>query len=466
MTSHRLGSARDLCLQLAPTYRNKQTKIARPSRRVYKYEEADSVYSPRVPIVSTCCNRVRVRSQLNGANGEATNKDDVRGERRVDKRQDKQLQRLLSRMQKLEVNRKSRKPKNKKTRTKSAKISSAQPKAIKQEPTAVSVQAQVAPFDIPRGIASVLKGPRPSQKITSRALCSVIVTNGQNMLGFFSPCIASDTGYYSGLVHCGSTTQMSAAPAVLTSGDAIVLWTGVSSFTLSTNTPYTAATLAGNDYRWRLVSYGLRIRNTTASMYRGGVIKYLVDTGANLMPADASTSQTFQATITAMDANHKTVRYNCASRPDIEIAVPHSQVADAAWHSIPSTDPASFGNLWYEAVSDGAKRAGGTLSTNYAAYGQLYISYINGTGQTQNFDLELIEHWEIAGSAIEILHTPSASHSGAYDLVSNIANHSHHQHSLAPHLTFKSVVKDAVKLEHNKAAMQDAGIAATALLAL
>lgn len=329
-----------------------------------------------------------------------------------------------------------------------------------------SVLAQVAPFDIPRGVASILTRAKPSQKFSARAVGTVGVPTGAQCLINVCPCICNDTTYPSAWSFVGSSAQLVNAGCTFTSTDVGSGWANATSGKYNTNTPYSVSSLAGGDYKWRLVSFGVRVRNTTAQLNRGGVLKYLVDrehTAIPLAGGGVSRAQgvTFGDMITQLNANHKVVRYNSASTPDIEISVP-CRADEPNWNS---AETALDGAYWYDNIEAGF-RAGGTTSTNYGGLGPLYIYFENGTGYSQNLDLEILEHWEVNGSAIEILHTTSASHAGAFDLMQNLAATAHHQHSLAPHIHFKDVVKGAIKLEHNKAAMQDVGVAATALAML
>ena len=84
----------------------------------------------------------------------------------------------------------------------------------------------------------------------------------------------------------------------------------------------------------------------------------------------------------------------------------------------------------------------------------------------QSYDLELIEHWEVTGTSIETLHTPSASHSMMHETLSNIVKQSHHQHGMTPSVALHDVAKGVSYAEHHKAAIKDAVGVATALAML
>jgi len=452
------------------------------------YNEAESQYSPRLRIFSSCCNRHVRKSQLNGSHGEATNSDDVK---RLDQAQNRRLERIEQKLSQMSLEKKkSTKKKNGKSKRPSSAPktfrtfgASAAAPAIESfdaqkpigtiQPDMVSAVAQVAPFRIPKGIASVLTNPRPSQKITARAIGSVTVANGSTLLGNFSPCVASDNGVTlvtaSAMLPVYITSNGADATTCFTSATVGTSAANVTEGRLTTNTPYPAATLSGNDYNWRLVSSGIRVRNITAVINRAGVIRVLVDRHRNLY-SYASIPTTPYATIAnAIEANHKTVRHAMGATPDFEISVPHSLVADFAVADYTSgnggwaqTVDTPGQQLWYGA-GVGNIRYGGTTSVIKGGVGETWVLFANTTGATQALDFELIEHWEICGSAIETLHTPSASHAAAYDLLQNVTGHAHAHHSMTPSLPLHTLVKDAVKLEHNKSAVKDAGLVATAL---
>lgn len=407
-----------------------------------------------ISCTSSCCLPRRRCTTLNGANGEATNKDDVKG--KVNTLQNKRLARLERELRALALAKRSKSSKRKGKKTRAIPKPrppstfggvpdiNFEPDAPLQRATPVqaSVLSQVAPFRVPRCMASILKGARPSQKITSRALASSVLTTSGSLLFNFSPCIASD-GVSMMCIYYPTGGQAQNWADALNAAN--------TKLTATTNTPYTESVLTSGDYKWRLVSFGVRIRNTTAPVQRQGVVRYLVDYGYDLLPYSGLGTQTLAMIASDMSANHKTVRVNTSTNPTIEIAV----------HATRDGDWVGEGNSWYCKQDGDLSTASG--STYYT--GPLWV-HVPAPSAQQTFDIEIIEHWEIAGSAIETLHTPSPTHGMAADTIRAIAEHSHHQHALQPHLSFSSVVKGAVKLEHNKEAMKDASIVGTALALL
>lgn len=407
----------------------------------------------------------KIRKQLNGAKGEATNSDDVKGKGLA--KQISSLRRLVERD--LSVKGKKRKQHKKSPQKRSSRTvptlsgppvgGNAQINAA--TPMQASFLAPFAPFDIPRGIASQLTDAKPSQKFTARALGQLNVGPNETGLLLISPCIANDPTFLSGFAMIGTMANLAAATSCVTSTAVMDGWPNLNMMTLNTNTPYSATTLAGADFTWRLVSAGLRLRNTTAQLNRGGVIRYNIDANNTLVPITTGPRRdwaTGNSIVNAINSSHKSVRYNCASTPDVEIAIP---AFNKDWNRVSSGSMADAA-YWSEGV-EGNCRVGGTTSLNVGGIGRAYVTYTNPTSATQLFDIELIEHWEVHGTSLETLHSTSASHAGAADLVQNLAQTALHQHSLSPHVHFKDVVKGVANLEHNKKAMQDVGIAATCL---
>ncbi len=476
--------------------RQKEKRISElRNKRTPEYVEAESAYSPRTFIVSSCCNRrPRLKSQLNGSHGEATNSDDVKGK---DRKQDRRIASLEQRLRGLlrskpktksgkRKSSNSKRPANRAsgrssgglgTRAYGANAAAPAVDNFDQQvpiattnPSIVSAVAQISPFRIPKGIAGILNNARPSQKITARALGTITIANASTLLMNVCPCVASDSTTLSAAGMVCVTANLADATSQFTSTTVGAAPANTTVYPFQTNTPYSMSTLTGGDYHFRLVSTGIRFRNTTSLSARGGVLKYLVDTAGHLLNYGTANTATYQTILTAMDANHKTVRVALGSHPDVEIAVPtpsgmlnNFNTASGNWNSVSDSSDEAY--AWYGS-GVGDVIIGGTTSTNLGGIGNTWIAFPNSSGNTQAFDVEIIEHWEISGSAIETLHTPSASHSGAADLLQSITSHAHSHHSMTPSLHFSTIIKDAAKLEHNKAAMQDAGMVATALAML
>jgi len=359
---------------------------------------------------------------------------------------------------------KQQKPKQKKkAKSKKAKISkhASQDGVIAAPSLHTSIVAQAAPFRVQKSVASILSNAKPSQKLSARSINSISIASGSFALINVCPCIASDSSRLSAGVIVVPLASATAATSTITSTTVGVAPAGCTTYTLVTNTPYTQATLEGGDYAWRLVSNGIRLRNITPDLYKGGVIRHLVDYEGVLLDYTVAETTTFGAINDSINYNQNTVRSVISGRTnDVEIAV-HS--TDPSWRSFETGGADNV--LWGNPIR-GSTRFGGTTALGTCCISGTWVVIENYTGQTQMYDMELVEHWEIHGSAISQLMTPSPSSHAAYDAVRSLVSHAHTQHSSTPHLTFAQVVKGAVKMEHNKAAMDDVAALAPALALL
>lgn len=419
----------------------------------------------RVTCLSSCC--VPKVSQINGSQGESTNTDDLK---RTDKNQNKRLANIEKKIAALSINKKQ-KPKNRKNKNRTtnirrtadpfpgiASVSSmdAQPVVSSRDPTVASVVAQIAPFRVPRGVCNILHSTLPSQKFTARCVFTISPSANQETILNISPCIASDTVGKSATFVSGTRGNMYAQTFGTTT-----LASGITSGQQNSNTPYPLGTLGGGDYQWRLVSCGVRIRNTTAAVSRQGVLKSIVDfKGVLVRYGDAATS--FGFLCDAVDSNHRAVRRNMASQPEHDVVI-SGQLADfSGWSQCQSTSYAAAmdNQVWPTGVGPAYNIAGGFYRMGPG------IVLFPAVPTAQTYDVEVIEHWEIHGTLIETLHTPSGSHIGSADLAGTLVSQAHHQHALTPSMALHDVAKGIAFAEHHKAAIKDCASVAAALAIL
>lgn len=410
--------------------------------------------------MSSCC--VPKVSQINGNAGEATNTDDLK---KQDRRQNVRLSNIERRLATLTLKKKKNTKKGKKTRLPSQKgfpfpgipnnsSMDMSPPIAHKDPNVINTVAQLSPFRIPRGVANLLEKAQPSQKFTARCLTSISVPASQECLVFISPCVCSDSAARSLTAFSGTRANLASQP--LSTATAI---SGVTFSAASSNTPYTASVLAGSDFSWRLVSAGIRLRNTTAAVNRQGVVKFITDYEGVISPYGSTVNM--DSLISAIDANHRTVRKNTANEPDTELTLSGQLYsANVSWYKADTADilaEASFYGCGHGPVCNQG-------SSGYRAGGAMVVLPLVGTAQS--YDFEVIEHWEVHGSSIETLHTPSSSHSLAAEAVSNLVKHAHHSHSQTPSLSLAGVAKGISFAEHHKTAIKDAGSVAMALAML
>ena len=342
------------------------------------------------------------------------------------------------------------------------------------DPLAVGIAAQLSPFNVPKGTAKKLVDSLQSQAITARGTSTVSVPPNNTLLMFVENCVANDTINSSVFLVVCPNINLVDATSTITSSTAANFPANCTGYTIPTNTPYTAATLAGGDYNWRLVGAGVRVRNVSEQLYRGGIFRYVLDTQGTINGQVAVNSTKFSEIITILNGCQHSVRKHFSDDSLIEILVPAGSLNE--WSGMSGNYDASFvgttqamtgGTAYGNYTGTGAGRVFGTTSGVVCGYQPMVWGYFvnSGTG-TQTLDFEVIEHWEVHGSTISTLHTPSANHVQSQALVTSIMEHVATNHSNNPHLHFKDVVKEAVKLSHNKQACKDASIAASIALAM
>jgi len=325
---------------------------------------------------------------------------------------------------------------------------------------ALAAAAQFAPFDIPRGVANVLSNSMPSQKFSSRGFMTYDLPASGKMMGFCTPNICNNSLLPSLVCIRGGTEAQYDGCQPFLSGGAT---TGITVNTMVTQTPYNESTLSDTCAEFRLVSCGLRIKNTSNVMNRGGTLIYFVDTNETLTNA-ADDDSTLLTITDRILGSAKSVRVPMATQPICEIVGPHKDgILDSQSQTGWATISAARGI--YDATYAGSLSGTPNPST-YSGYGQIFFHIKNTTGVTQSFDIELVEHWEVIYPGIEQLATPSVSHESAYSMVKNIAHQALQTHSNHPSLSIKSVIKEVAKMTHNKEVMKGIGGLATAVLAL
>ncbi len=338
------------------------------------------------------------------------------------------------------------------------------------DPLAVAIAAQVSPFSVPKCIAKKPFDPKPSQAITARGTNTWTIGAGSTIVFAVSPCVASDSTCPSVTAVISPSGSLSSATSTWTSSTAAVAPAGCSLATLFSTTPYATSTLTGNDYQWRLVGCGLRIRNVSEALYRGGLLRYVADESGTMNSTINLSSTTLQGIMDQIGAAQHSVRKHFSDTSLIEIMVPvptRDWVKDQnfVFSAADTYCPGSVTSGTYDSPYN--TRFGGTTSTIVCGAGpQVWGYFTNGSSGSQTIDVELVEHWEVHSASLSMLHTPGVAHLQSQALVDNVVAHVTSQHGMNPHLHFKDVVKEGVKLAHNKQAVKDASLAASIMLAL
>lgn len=354
----------------------------------------------------------------------------------------------------------------------------AHPAVQANDPHAVSVAAQIAPFSVPKGVAKKLTENYHSQAVTARGVDTITVATNNTLLFWIENCASNDIAGASLCAVVCPTANLGDATSTISSSTVGVNPANCTTYPMSTRTPYSYNALAGNDYMWRVVGAGLRVRNVSEQLYRGGILRYVGDTQGTLNGSVSCSSTSFAAIIDLINTAQHSVRKHFSDDSLVEILVPHAKTGWGTTNkgavdglfmgaTMVMTNGVANTNANYPSSGAAATRFGGTTSSYSCGMAPLIWGYFTNTSQgSQMLDLELVEHYEFHGTEISTLHTPSANHVQSQDLIENVVEHVVTNHSNNPHLHYKDVLKEAVKLAHNKQAVKDASVAASIALAL
>lgn len=417
----------------------------------------DKGYADLPTISGCCCGRFCHCSTLNGANGEATNEDDRnKGKNNTGKRKGKpngkgQRKAILN-----EVKKDVKKVLHQKKGPVSRGLG-AVPDTLRN-----AVIAQLNPGAVARCSASGLINTHPSQKISAIGRNNAIsIANNYTMMIAIMPNFASDTtqvsvwgflnttGTLTGSTNAvfGTTSPAQGAGQIPTDGGTQVF--------LTTNTPYTQSTLESEAYNIKFVCGQLKLKNKGSELYRAGELLCLEDPEMQLAGAyDQS------GTSTALNAATVYSAINSSSKTRV---IPFLEEAKCVINGSdfiqPYTNATSMGHAgeWTtssfngHAVSSTAWDGGELGNTGLAAKRSAgppiaYLMYSNTSGTAQDVSLEWLEHWEVNGQVIEMLHTPSPSHPTLHAALHTVVKHCKSQHAMLPKHSMPKLASMALKV--------------------
>lgn len=338
-------------------------------------------------------------------------------------------------------------------------------KRVRRKPVASSpmpsplvniVKGILSPFAAERGTVSGLVSPRPSQKFTARGLMSVAIPNSSNFIMFVSPNVANDAAQCSAGIFWNVTGALGDATSTFSSSTVGSDPLGLGFSTLATNTPYSEGTLALGTYSWRSPSCAIRLRFTGPKLYQGGLIKYYHDTRGDILQDPEVSTLTFAALISRLESMGTVVRASFTNLP--EITVPFPSVTDESQEWTEAIHYAPCNKEW-----GGSERMGGTTSSKKLGQPVGYVYGVNTTGSTLHFDVEMVEHWEIAGTGTTALNSPSCGHAELANSLSTLVVSAHQHLSLNPAKTFSAALKTTSRDPHVRAAFT--GVASKCLTA-
>jgi hypothetical protein len=313
--------------------------------------------------------------------------------------------------------------------------------------------AQLDPTACERCSASGLYQPRASQKVSGISKKTVSVASGETLMLAIAPNFANDSTQisiygYTALTAAVQLNQNLLFGATTPASGAGVFPTGVvQSVTMNTNTPYSYATLNQFDYAVKFVSGNLKIRNKATQMNRAGELYVLQDHHMQLGARFAQSGNSNFALTLPNVYSELTTSSRVAAHPMLtEVNV----VVNGSDHLISG--------------QNGGFPGGWTTSNNFCGYSQSNLSWANGvfgnaaispyrtggmpiafvmfsndSGQFQQFSLEWLEHWEVEGMEIEMMHTPSPSNHNVAAAMTALISSTRSNHAMHPHKSFSEV---------------------------
>lgn len=265
-------------------------------------------------------------------------------------------------------------------------------------PLLPQVKALVSPFDCTPGSGKHLVDPLPSQSYKLKSRTTVTVGNSMRMVGMISPCFGDSgvpTNYPSALFTSGPAASMD--KTVLEdggeAGSAAVKGTSTVSL-LAPIRPYYFESAGGS---WRLVSYGVRIRYTGTALNANGTIKYLPN---DLSAFVLDSTTTYNSIANYIDGNNHTIMRSVYDKGVYDF----NGLGSTEWMREDETYPAVHdegGEYGETATQDfvsnhwkPVKLGQNASPVKFGTPGML-ISYQNNTSSAVQFEVELVENWEV-----------------------------------------------------------------------
>lgn len=308
-----------------------------------------------------------------------------------------------------------------------------------------AVKSFFRPFDAEKGVSAPLADGRPSQKFMAKAQAQITLTSGQMFAFMCAPNVASDAGYASvvfaiGAATGGTFTTNGAWKNALT-GDQV--WAGGTIQAISTNTPYTAAVLS-NGYDYACVGSGLKFTYEGSELYRGGTLRYLYDKEAsynNEVSINNWTVDSPNGLISYVNSAPNTIRQSINKDNVVEINTSVSRSSNTVYDE--STAVLYTGYTPGSAVC--ASIGGATASTIFPAYPGILGYYVNTSGATISFHVDVVEHWSISAAPIQSLQTPSYAHSSMATHVNAVMDNVRQAHAGIPNAHHATVASSTLK---------------------
>lgn len=332
---------------------------------------------------------------------------EVNNKTNINKKQNKQIAALQKKFAQLKAM-KSMPKKTRRAVTKRNRISSS------KHPLAAQVKALVNPFDSTPGIAKHLVDPLPSQSYKLKSRATITVGNSHTLVGLISPCFGDESvplDYPSAIFVSGSGSQIT--NTILSDGSQAgtsFVKSGTTAPISSRLAPIRPYFLSTQGASWRLVSYGVRLRYTGTALNANGTLKYLPnDLGAMSLEGNYNT---FQKIADYVDGNSHTILRSIYDKAVYEF----SGLGSTEWMHGRECYPAVHdeGDTWGATATQSEaptywepRLIGQNSSTTYFGIPGMVFTYTNNTSSNVQFEVELVENWEVRSPTNTAFHTDS-----------------------------------------------------------
>lgn len=275
----------------------------------------------------------------------------------------------------------------------------------------------------------------PSVKYTVRARTQVTVSASSDMFIGLAPCMAIDGAnsgnYLSGFCMVGSnlgSNNNKLVESTAVGSD----WkpTGTTGSVLVPNRPYYTDTNQLDN--WRLVSYALRIRYTGTALNANGTLKCLATPHGEL---NALTGVNIGVLITELQSSPHTQLKTVRDQGVFDF----NFIGDDSWAeggALCGAPQGREGNL---------KRLGQATSPYVVGESGGYLFYSNNSTCSVQFEVELVENWEVRSGTLHPFYSPSHSDPQLHHEIMNIVNTAHIRAGSSNQPKFLSVVGDVAK---------------------
>jgi len=274
----------------------------------------------------------------------------------------------------------------------------------------------------------------------AKAQTQISLASGQIFCFMACPNLASDSVNASVVFAIGAATNASFATdglwANATVGDLVGPFGTISR--LTTNTPYPNATLA-TGYEYACTGSGIKFTYEGSELYRGGTLRYVYDKESSYNePYTDWASKTVNNLITFIDTSPNSIRQSLNKDNVVEINTSATRTEYYASNT-------GYQTCFSAGSNDSALLGGTTKSTRFSLRPNLLGYYVNTSGNTISFHVDVVEHWSVSSPVIQSLQTPSYAHAAMATHVTAVMDNVRQMHAGKPNVHHASVANETVK---------------------